>query len=270
MKVFRRIFGLSGDPSSDASLHRLGERVHGITDGGRVRANNEDYFLIHPKKGLLVVADGMGGHNAGEVASRVATEALNTYLSTHLILQIRGDETAIRKELLNAVEAANREVLRVAVEKDAYRGMGCTLVAALIDGNLLHLCHIGDARAYVADRETIRLLTTDHSVVMELVKEGQMSVSDARKSRMRNELTQAIGIVEAVEPDYRRCRLREGDRIILCSDGLWDMVSDDDIGAIAGRFRSAVDICEALVDAANEAGGKDNVTAVVGIHRTGV
>ncbi len=245
----------------------VSDGIHGATHKGRVRKGNEDFFLIHLEKQLYIVSDGMGGHNAGEVASLNATKLINRYFTFDALARVSGSEERIRERMMDSLREANRRIREMARENKAYRGMGCTVVLAWIDGDMLHLCHVGDSRAYLCDRSGIRLLTRDHSYVMSLVDSGKLSMEEARHSAMKNELVQAIGAVREVKPDYNAYPLKDGDRLLVCSDGLWDMLSDDEIYNVVWKTKTAQGICDELIRLANEAGGKDNITTVVVIHR---
>ncbi len=241
-------------------------RIYGATHVGRKRKGNEDFFLIHLEKNLFIAADGMGGHNAGEVASLNAAKHINQYFSFKALSEIAGDGDQIRQRMLDSVAGANRKLREMSRVNKAYRGMGCTVVMGLIEGDDLHLCHVGDSRAYLCNRSGIQLLTTDHSFVMGLVAAGKMTPEEARRSNLKNELTQAIGAVQTIKPDYNCYRLQGGDRLLLCSDGLWDMLSDEEIYRVTKKNRPAKAICEELIEKANAAGGKDNITTVLVIH----
>ncbi len=256
----KRVLGKKGRAAAD--------RIFGATHVGRKRKENEDFFLIHLEKNLFIAADGMGGHNAGEVASLNATKHINQYFSFKLLSEITGDGDEIRRRMVASLSGANRKLREMASANPSYRGMGCTVVMALIEGDDLHLCHVGDSRAYLCNRSGIQLLTTDHSYVMGLVAAGKMTPEEARNSNLKNELTQAIGALQTVKPDYNCYTLRDGDKLLLCSDGLWDMVSDEEIYRLVKKNRSAETICNELIQKANEAGGKDNITAVLVIHRS--
>ena len=258
MNLLRRVLGIKEKGAASEP-----KRVFGMTDVGMTRTNNEDYFLISPAKRLYIVADGMGGHSAGEVASLNAVEAVNDYLAPELLARVEAGGEALEAEMKTALRQANRKVLAMAEADAAYRGMGCTLVAAMIAGSDLHVCHVGDARAYVSGGKGIRALTTDHSKVMDLVRAGQMQPEEARKSPLKNELSQAIGMPGEVAPDHTRHAIGDKDKILLCSDGLWDMLSDEAIHEILRQEKPAKALCEALVSAANQAGGHDNITVVV-------
>ena len=261
MKLLKKLFGAWG--RQDSAAGDLYESVYGATDVGMDRDNNEDYFLVNLTKNLFIVADGMGGHNAGEVASLNATEAVNNHFAPEILSDIKGEKDKIQDELNTSVLNANHKILEMADKNSSYQGMGCTLVVALVEAGALHICHVGDARVYVCDAAGINLLTTDHSKVMDLVKAGQMTLEEARTSPLKNELSQAIGSSEPIVPDYNLYSLKDGDKVLLCSDGLWDMLSDEEIYEIVRQKKPAKTLCRELVKMANDAGGHDNITVVV-------
>ena len=265
MNIFKKLFG--GRGRHPLPTENLFESVHGITDVGMDRDNNEDYFLVNLPKNLFIVADGMGGHNAGEIASLNATEAVNDHFTPGILAEIKGDKIKINDELNDCLYFANQKILDLAENNARYQGMGCTLVVALVETGALHTGHVGDARAYLCDENGITLLTTDHSKVMELVKAGQMTLEEARQSPMKNELSQAIGSPLGIIPDYNYAALKNGDKVMLCSDGLWDMLADKEIYRIVNQAQPAKSICEELVKKANDAGGHDNITVVLFEYR---
>ena len=236
--------------------------TYGMTDVGKVRENNEDYFLTIPEKGLYIVADGMGGHRAGDIASLYATKAVNDYLTKELLSKIQGNEEKIKEELCNSVHCSNRTVIDYAKNNPRFKDMGCAIVVALIDTNILHLCHVGDTRAYVSSGGELKRLTTDHTTAMSLVKQNLITEEEALKSPMHHILSQAIGRT-GIEPEYGRYLLNKKDRILLCSDGLWDMLPENNIYDILMQDSETKNICENLIQKANDAGGKDNISAVV-------
>ena len=244
-------------PDSSNSL------VYGSTDVGKVRPHNEDCFFISPEKNLYIVADGMGGYDAGEIASRLAVEQIDKYFRPDLIFQLNKGNKDIGGELKKSLCVANEKILKMAADTPSYQGMGCTVVIALIVGNGLHLCHVGDSRAYVSSQTGIHLITTDHSAVMDLVKTGRMTLEQARKSPAKNRLSQAVGAHGPVDPEYGFYHLKDRDNILLCSDGLWDMISDQEIFHILKQEIPVNRHCDKLVRAANDAGGSDNITVVV-------
>lgn len=230
----------------------------GRTDTGKVRDHNEDSFAILDDRQIYLVADGMGGHRAGEVASRIAIETLVEYFLPAKIRQMAGNDEETRHSLINALHSANKKVMDAARYEPAYQGMGCTLIAARIDGSTLHCCHAGDVRCYVADAKSINQLTTDHTGVTYPGK------SDAEQSRPpRNVVTLAIGFAFQHDPEYHRQPLKPGQRVLLCSDGLWSMVNDQDIHTILQVATTPEEAGNLLIERANEAGGRDNITAVV-------
>jgi len=239
----------------------LNESVYGMTDVGKKRADNEDSFLLLSDKHLYIVSDGMGGHNAGDVASAHAVAALESFLIDKNLSVMMPDE--IRKTLMDAVMSAHKTVLDLSRTKTEYSNMGCTLVLAFIHNNTLYTCHAGDSRAYVINHEEIVHVTTDHSVVMELVVLGKMTKEAARLSPMKNQITQALGLPHYFDPEYNRWELKKGDTVLLCTDGLWDMLSDAQIHELIILNNSAKEICKKLIDSANHEGGYDNITAVV-------
>lgn len=239
------------------------DRVYGMTDPGQIREINEDSFLLLPEKNLYIVADGMGGHNAGEVASSYAVMGVNDHFSPALLAQIRGQDDRIRQVLGDCLCAVNRQIRDRAQSQPQYAGMGCTLVVALVDGDRLHVGYVGDSRAYRCGAADIAALTTDHSVVMDLVRAGSLTPEEARTSPLKNELTQAIGVKTSIAPSYAAYTLQPDDRILLCSDGLWDMLADAEIQAIVRQDKPLAECCRELIDRANAAGGQDNITVVL-------
>jgi protein phosphatase len=232
--------------------------VGSATDVGLVRSNNQDQLLVSP--GLYAVADGMGGHAAGEVASSTAITALAA------AFEATDQHTA--GSLESAAKAANRAVWEQARTNRAMFGMGTTLVALAVvereDGtNGLTVAHIGDSRLYVYRDGALRQVTVDHSLVQELVDDGQISEAQAAVHPQRHVLTRALGVEPAIEVDIIELAPRHGDRYLLCSDGLPREVSDDQTAAVLSRFSNPVEAANELVAVANLRGGNDNITVVV-------
>jgi PPM family protein phosphatase len=232
--------------------------VGSATDVGLVRSNNQDQLLVSP--GLYAVADGMGGHAAGEVASSTAITALAA------AFEATDQHTA--GSLESAAKAANRAVWEQARTNRAMFGMGTTLVALGVvereDGtNGLTAAHIGDSRLYVYRDGVLKQVTVDHSLVQELVDDGQISEAQAAVHPQRHVLTRALGVEPAIEVDIIELAPRHGDRYLLCSDGLPREVSDDQIAAVLSRFPNPVEAANELVAVANLRGGNDNITVVV-------
>ena len=220
------------------------------SDVGRGRPENEDSFLVDPEHQLYAVADGMGGHRAGEVASATAIETLMAaYLGGQPVDQ--------------AVEAANAAVFSKAAADDALRGMGTTLTAiAVRDGTAL-FGHVGDSRAYLLRDAAVTQVTDDHSLVEQLVREGRLTPEEAQRHPQRAIITRALGVDADVDVDTYRVDLVPGDRLLICSDGLTNMLSDDTIAGTLRRHADPQQAADTLVDMANQAGGDDNITVVI-------
>jgi protein phosphatase len=233
-------------------------RAFGATHTGRVRAGNEDSFLIADL--VFAVADGMGGHQAGEIASDAALEPLRA-----LDVSDVTDPTAIGDLLADAVRDANTLVVERASADPQLEGMGTTLTAVAVRDNQLHVAHVGDSRAYLLrDDEAMSQLTTDHTLVERLVREGRLSRDEAATHPQRNVITRAIGHEATVEVEVLPpITLRDGDQVLLCSDGLSGPVPDARIAETLARTVDGDDAVSALLALANEAGGPDNITAVL-------
>ncbi len=228
----------------------------GRTDVGQVREGNEDALLI--RDGLFAVADGMGGHVAGEVASATALEQVED-----LDGRVYQDADAAIAALRTAVVEANRTVSQLAEERPEYRGMGTTLTAAMVEGRRLHVAHVGDSRAYLLRDDHLRQLTDDHTLVQHLVDEGQITATEAETHPQRSIITRAIGIGAEVEVDTITVDLRAGDQLLLCSDGLTGVVEDERIGELLRSGDPPQAVVDQLVQEANDGGGPDNITVVL-------
>jgi protein phosphatase len=221
------------------------------TDQGLVRANNEDAFLIDDQRALFAVADGMGGHRGGEVASHTAIEALRAAIASGTLMR-------------DAIVRANDAVLERADGDDELTGMGTTLTAIIaVGGHQLLIGHVGDSRAYLVRAGTLSRLTDDHSLVEELVREGRLTPEQAESHPQRAIVTRALGVDDHVEVDVYELDIEAGDRVVLCSDGLTTMVRERDIERVARTESDPQHLADALVRAANDAGGEDNTTVVV-------
>jgi PPM family protein phosphatase len=227
------------------------------TDVGRMRKNNEDSYLS--AKPVAAVADGMGGHSAGEVASAIAIEELTA-------LGERGpweNETAATDDLKQAILRANRRIREMAASDRKLNGMGTTLVALLQDGDMVHVANVGDSRGYLLRQGELSQVTVDHSLVQELVDDGRLSPEDAERHPQRSVITRALGIDPEVEFDLFTYKLQVGDRLLLCSDGLSDVVEPTQIRNVLLRVRSPQKAARQLITVANEQGGPDNITVIV-------
>jgi len=242
--------------------------AYGLSDKGLSRKHNEDSFYADKDLGLFVVADGMGGHSAGDVASSMAVEALSGYIRKScaggdpLIGRSDSGPSDASNRLVSGIRLANQVVCEAAKNNPSWKGMGTTIVAALVDGNRVSVAHAGDSRAYLVRSATISQLTDDHSVVAERIRKGLMSREEAEGSGIRNLITRALGNDEALEVDVTEIDIMDGDRLLLCSDGLSTMVADDEVLLIMANDNAPESACRRLVAAANNHGGKDNITVV--------
>lgn len=230
----------------------------GVTDKGRVRPHNEDAFLVAPDTGVFAVADGMGGHAAGEVASRIAIEAVDELLARESALP---DDVPAR--LKRIIQEANRRIAERIQRHPECAGMGTTLVLAALGRSTVWLAHVGDSRAYLIRQGAIRQLTSDHSFVNELVRLGMLTREQASRDPRRNVVTRALGSDPAVSPDVIEESFEPGDLLLLCSDGLNTMIPDEKILKAIQDGASLEDACHSLVEEANASGGEDNVTVVL-------
>lgn len=221
------------------------------TDVGSVREHNEDSYLAHSP--LFVVADGMGGHEAGEVASSIAIATMET----------KAPKSTSPEALEAAVIAANEAVLRGAADGTGKPGMGTTMTAAFVFEDEATIAQVGDSRAYLLHDKALQRITRDHSLVADLIEQGRLTEAEARFHPQRSVITRALGSDPGMRPDLYTLRVEEGDRILLCSDGLSSMINDEAIESILLANASPVRACDALVDEAIAAGGLDNVTVIV-------
>ena len=235
-------------------------KTFSMTDIGRKREVNQDYVFatdetIGNLPNLLVVADGMGGHRAGDFASRFTVEVLADEVQNC-------KETHPETILGNSIQAANERLLEEAEKDNRLEGMGTTLVAATIMDHVLYFANVGDSRLYLINKE-IRQLSKDHSMVEEMVRLGGLTEEEAKHHPDKNIITRAIGVKQKVEPDFFEYRLKGGDIILMCSDGLTNMVDDDEIFQIVKSARDIVEAVESLIQRANENGGSDNIGVVL-------
>jgi serine/threonine protein phosphatase PrpC len=249
----------------------MGLQAFGLTDVGRKRKHNEDAYLVDAERGLFVVADGMGGHAAGEVASRITVESMQEFIAEGLDVtesswpfgQGTGRTPSVGNRLTAAVERANEKVMRAVASRPELKGMGTTVVAALINGERATLVHVGDSRAYLFRDGELRRLTDDHSWVQEQVNAGILSEDEAKAHPLKNVVTRALGGSPHVSVDLIEVPLRPGDRYLLCSDGLTGMVADEEIHEFFLAEPVPEPAVRRLVALANERGGVDNITAII-------
>lgn len=238
------------------------------SDRGRVRPHNEDYAGIFSENQVLlaVVADGMGGHLAGEVASQMAVERLEELWKEEKVAQSPEKIETWLKENINKV---NQEIYAQSIKNVGYQGMGTTIVAAVCTPRFVTVAHVGDSRCYLLNENGFNLLTDDHSLVNELVKSGQISKEDAENHPRKNVLLRSLGTETKVEVDIKTIGLEEDDILLLCSDGLTNKVSEEEIKDLLKSERSLDEKCEELIRLANENGGDDNITVAI-VHNTSI
>lgn len=240
-----------------------GDHACGASDVGVLREHNEDALHISPDGRLLVVADGMGGHSAGEVASTTAVRVVAELLEARMkCLGYADAEPALR----DAFHAAHDAVLATANTRLECRGMGTTLIAALVSGPHATVCHVGDVRCYHHGPQGLQQITTDHSVVGALVRSGEITPEEARVHGRRHQILQAIGLESGFEAEVHTVVLSPGEQLLLCSDGLWEMLTENQMRTILAAPDALSVKAERLVDAANEAGGHDNITLALYRH----
>lgn len=232
-------------------------KAWGLTDTGKVRQQNQDayYFHVKDREALILVCDGMGGAKAGNIASRMAAE---TFVS--VVEQTDGQPA---ERLNSGLEAANRAVFRTAIENSDCFGMGTTLVAALVCGRLAHIVNVGDSRAYHIKETGIRQITRDHSVVEDMVARGDITPEEARQHPRKNLITRALGAEPQVRGDLFELDLEPGDAILLCSDGLSNQLSDQEMLYEVLHGGAHESCCQRLVDIVLGRGAPDNTTAVL-------
>jgi serine/threonine protein phosphatase PrpC len=245
-------------------------QAFGLTDVGRKRKHNEDAFAMDVTEGLFIVADGMGGHAAGEVASKITVETIGEFIAA-----TRQKEEATwpfkynheldfnSNRLAVAIEKANERVMAAVAAQPWLKGMGTTVVAGLLNEKIISLAHVGDSRAYLFRDGQLSRLTDDHSWVHEQVTAGILTEEEAKTHPLKNVVTRALGGGPSVSPDLQELVFSPGDRFLFCSDGLTTMVSDEEIHDTAAAVQAPQPLCQKLVDMANEKGGVDNITVVV-------
>lgn len=240
------------------------------TDPGRVRSHNEDCVESRPELGVMVLADGMGGYNAGEVASGMATSLIATGLAgtwneARLAKLGREESMALAEQLIrDQIARANGAIYDAAQKDPQCAGMGTTLVVCLFYDDFLAVAHIGDSRLYRLRNDALEQITRDHSLLQEQIDSGLISKEDARQSHNKNLVTKALGIDPTVEPEVHVYEVQPDDVYLLCSDGLDDMIEDEEIQMTLVALRSNLDLAaQMLVQAANDNGGRDNVSVIL-------
>jgi len=235
-------------------------KTFSVTDIGRKRKYNQDYVYtsekqIGPLPNIFIVADGMGGHNAGDYASRYTVETI-----VDIIAGSTGKDPV--QILENAIKAANRRLREIAGEDMRFNGMGTTVVAAVMLEGRIQVANVGDSRLYIVNNE-IKQVTRDHSLVEEMVRMGGIDRQNARNHPDKNIITRAVGANNTVDIDFFCADLSVGDIVLMCSDGLTNMLEDEEIRRIISRQKQVVKMAEELVRAANQNGGKDNISVIL-------
>jgi serine/threonine protein phosphatase PrpC len=245
-------------------------RCVGLTDTGKVREHNEDTIAFDADIGLLVLADGMGGYNAGEVASGIAVKTILNLVRESVDRQ---DLRAVDREsgmsrpsiiLRDAIHRANKIIYQTARTQPNCEGMGTTVVSALFFDNKVSIAHVGDSRLYRLRGEKFEQLTMDHSLLQELVDRGFYSAEEAQRAANKNYVTRALGVEPSVDVEVQEVPVQKGDTFALCSDGLSDMVEDDDMHLTLSTFSANLDtVAKQLIQLANDNGGRDNISVVM-------
>jgi serine/threonine protein phosphatase PrpC len=235
-------------------------RVGSLTDIGKVREINQDCYAVVPERGVFIVADGMGGHAAGEKASQTAVQIIRDRL-----LSINDGEYggSLLGVLQASIQEANREIISSSLEDASMRGMGTTATVVMTRSDQLYVGHVGDSRAYLVRNRRIDQITDDHSIVAQLVRARAITPQEAARHPYRNVITRCLGMQADVEADTQQRELRVGDRLLICSDGLSGLVSDDEMLQALLNSTDPQTTCQELVNLALERGGSDNITVVL-------
>ncbi|SDJ73308.1 Stp1/IreP family PP2C-type Ser/Thr phosphatase [Sediminibacillus albus] len=236
-----------------------------LTDQGQVRNHNEDdggFFSNSNQQTLAVIADGMGGHKAGDVASQMATSLLSDlWKETEALLS----PEAAEEWLTTSLEKVNKSILQYAQDHEECKGMGTTIVAVVCSKDFISIAHVGDSRCYLANDQGFKQITEDHSLVNELVRSGQISKDDAEHHPRKNVLLKALGTEVGVQADVQSIGWEKGNRLLLCSDGLTNKFEEEELKEIVLETTELKEIAQSLIDMANERGGEDNISVVL-IH----
>jgi len=245
-------------------------KTFGLSDIGKKRGRNEDSYLVNEDLGLFVVADGMGGHSGGEFASRFAVstveeviQSMNMDPEATVISGVNEDGSKFGDRLRYAIEVASQKIYDQALFDPELKGMGTTIAALLVDGSKACVANVGDSRVYLIRNGTIRQVTEDHSLVSEQIRAGKLSERDAKNHKLKNIITRSVGYQEDVQADLFYLDLQPGDHLIMCSDGLTNMVEDSFIEETVRNNAGDLElVCRQLVQQANEKGGEDNITVL--------
>jgi len=236
--------------------------VYGITNKGIVRTQNQDYIYVseNEKYKLYIIADGMGGANAGDIASSKATEIAKEYIINNYTEE---DSLDIKEMLRNALGFANKEIYELSIKNPEYEGMGTTIIILLIIGNKIYIGHIGDSSLYRIRKNVIRKITKDHTYVQKLLDNKEITKQEAQNHPKRHMLTKVLGCESFVEPDIIVKKIEDEDYILMCTDGLTNMIKDREIYNIIKEKQDCKLAVETLVDLANDRGGFDNISVIL-------
>lgn len=225
------------------------------------RTNNEDACFIMPKEQVFMVADGVGGNNSGELASRTAVTLVAGYVKNHPLEEAK-DENALRSYFEQCIAHANLEILNLAGKHDKNKGMATTIIVCHLRGNKGYLVNVGDSRAYVFRAGELFQITEDHSYVNSLIKMGVITEKEAEGHHKSHVITRALGAEEAISPDFYQTNLNEGDILLLCTDGLYGELGPEKLAGILSAETQMSTLAERLISEANRAGGSDNITVI--------
>jgi serine/threonine protein phosphatase PrpC len=270
--------GLTNLDAAVARKRPLGRSIGFSTDVGRCRDIDEDsvvaadirssYASYERRRIMLLVADGMGGHNAGQVASANAARVVSGQMLSILATEAEISSSMYHEAIQRAIEGANREVLGMAADEPTLEGMGTTMTLVVIDENQVHIGHIGDSRVYVLDDESIRQVTKDHSYVQTLVDQGRITAQQAKNHPDRNIVTRVVGYYDEARADVMSLSIEDNESVLVCCDGLTAHVGDEEIREIVLRSNDPQSACDELVSLANRKGGTDNISVAIASPKT--
>ncbi len=239
-------------------------KAYGCTETGNVRLKNEDYFGISDN--VFVVADGMGGHNAGEVASKLTVETIIDFFNNFYSFELNKKENEIdyQKVIDKAINKTNEVVKQKSQENINYKSMGATIVLSIFQKpDIMHIANVGDSRAYLLRNKKLKMITEDHSLTGEMFRKGHITKDEIKNHPFRNQLTRAIGLDNKVEEYYTSLEVFDGDKILLCSDGLWNIVSEREIENILSVEELSQKKCNNLIKLVKKYNGSDDITAII-------
>jgi protein phosphatase len=237
---------------------------YGITDRGLIRSTNEDYYAVQDN--LFLVADGMGGHNAGEIASKLTIETILMNMKDFFESNSIDNESEeeYKNLIISTIKKANNKIIQTAIKEPSYQGMGTTLILALFQKpNLIHIANVGDSRAYLFRENKLNMISEDHSLANIMIDGFNLKNEDVKSNFYQKYLTRAVGINSKIKPYYILIPMIPGDKILLCSDGLWNMIGEKEIMTILKKNITDKLKCKKLIRKANELGGLDNITAII-------